>query len=193
MNRLALLLLLVTVGGCLSLPEGSESVPKLYSVLAAQSSCRPDSPGTLNIGVTRVGAGLNSDRIASISARSGEIVYLKDMRWAMNTQAVLEQRLAADLESAGFSVITSHHKLAHTPELSCEIRQFNLVENGGYSAQVALSCVLYEPAQKDYRALQATASTSLSQLSGDAVVQAMSASYSEAFNQLCRALEPTPG
>lgn len=187
-TRLVLLLLLATGSGCVSLPEGSGTVAKHYSVLPADSSCKTGSPDTINIGISRVGAGLDSDRVASISASSGELVYIKDMRWATATQALLEQRIAADLESAGFSVTTSHHKLASTPELSCETRQFNLVENGGYSAQVALSCVLYDPTQGDYQAVQVAASTPLPHLSGDTVAQAMSASYSQAFEQLCKAL-----
>jgi ABC-type uncharacterized transport system auxiliary subunit len=192
MNKLALLLLLTITSGCVSLPDGDTTTDKHYAVLPASGSCQHDSPGTLSIGISRVAAGLDSNRVASISASSGELVYIKDMRWATDTHTLLEQRLAADLENAGFSVITGHHKLSSTPELNCEIRQFNLVKNNGYSAQVALSCVLYDPKQKGYQALQAAASTSLSQLSGDTVAHAISASYSEAFNQLCREFEPVP-
>lgn len=188
-NKISLVLVTASLTGCLSLPEGSDSVPRHYTLLPAQGNCSVTTTGTLNIDVSRVAAGLDSDRVASLSGRSGELAYIKGMRWASDARTMLEQRLAADLETAGFSVTTSHHKLGITPELSCEIRQFNLLREGAtYSARFALSCVLYKPGQQDYQPLQSSAEQVVSQLNTGAIATALSASYSEGFGALCRDL-----
>lgn len=193
---------LLSLSACLSLPEGPGDPSRHYGLLPAKSSCSATSPSTLKLAITRVASGLEGDRITQLSGRSGEMVFIGNMRWASNTQMLLEQRLAQDLETAGFTVITSHHKLAATRELNCELRALNLWEDGSAAydtldkttvrqAHFGLSCALYDPIAQSSRVIIAEGSSHLEQLRADEIAKALSESYHQGFTNLCIGLTST--
>ncbi|WP_169335582.1 ABC-type transport auxiliary lipoprotein family protein [Dasania marina] len=180
----------LTLSGCINLPEHNNSAPQHYSLLAANSACQVNSTNPVKLAITRVAAGLESDRIIQSSALSGEIIYLSNMRWPNNTQTMLEQRLAQDLENAGFSIITSHKQLASNPQLNCELRALNLVTQGQQqSAVFALSCALYKSNEKTQHSILVNQQLPLPQLSTNSIAIALSQSYNLGFEQLCDQLK----
>jgi len=192
--------ILLTLSSCLSLPDGPGDPSRHYGLLPAQSSCRTPVPQTMKLAITQVAAGLEGDRMIQLSSESGELVYLSDMRWASDTQILLEQRLAQDLETAGFTIITSHHKLASTSELNCELRALNLrgdstnsanketEETAVRRAEFALSCALYDPVARNNRIISASGSSTFEQLRADEIAKALSESYHQGFVDLCKGL-----
>lgn len=191
MNRLLMLgLPLLLLGGCVDLPgENSGSLTRYNLQGAATHICKASS-ATLELSVTQLGAGLDSDRIARRDAASGEVTYLQGVRWVDSVGPMVEQRLAADLECAGYAVVTSHHrKLAHD-RLVCEVRALNLVASGGDDqAEVGLSCLLFGAADKSELALASYQQWPLQQWRADQAVAALNSAYQAVFAELLAALE----
>lgn len=186
--------LLLLISGCVSLP-GSESQPSSrYDLSGTDTSAEPckNNQQVLSLGIVRVGAGLDKNRIARRDADSGEITYLKGVRWAESSADLLEQRMANDLECTGYTVITSHRRNLDHQQLSCEVRRFNLVAaQGSNHAEVSLSCLVSGPDQKEELAVSGSGQHRLSDWSADAAVSAINAAYLIAFEKISAALRDT--
>ncbi|MCR8921302.1 ABC-type transport auxiliary lipoprotein family protein [Dasania sp. GY-MA-18] len=188
-KKLLTLALASTLAGCINLPAQNDAPPQHYSLLAAQGDCQANTRATIKLAVTRVASGLDSDRLIQISKHNGELRYLSNMRWPNNTQALLEQRLAQDLESAGFSIITSHQQLASTPQLYCELRSLNLLsQEQANNAVFALSCNLYQPEKKSQHSIAVNEQVALTSMNTHSISVALSNSYQLGFQQLCQRL-----
>ena len=137
-------LTLMLLSACVELPGADSGTTTRYMLQSANNgsgSCTSPT-ASLHLSVVKVGAGLDSDRIARRDAGTGEITYLKNVRWVDSVGVMLEQRLAADLECRGYTVITSHHRRLSQDQLICEVRALNLVADaGGNQAEVGLSCI----------------------------------------------------
>lgn len=188
-TALALTFFLTTLAGCVSLP-GSDSVPSArYTLNPAAENCVPGG-APLGLSISKLGAGLDSDRIARREAGSGEITYLGNVRWVERTDQMLEQRLAADLECRGHTIITSHHNTLSHDQLVCEVRDFNLVANGSRNAaEVALSCVLFVASGDGDVNIRSYHSTPLSRWSADSATAALSTSYKLVLEDIAANLE----
>jgi ABC-type uncharacterized transport system auxiliary subunit len=178
------------VAGCVSLPglPGSDKVPpRRYLLQPAVDQCTAGDRA-ISLSIVKVGAGLNTDRVARRDARTGAFTFLKDVRWVDRTAAMLEQRLAEDLECRGFVVVTSHHSRLDHDQLVCEARAMNLVADAGRDrAEVSLSCLLFRDAASEL-AIQAAGSSDLSSWSADAAANAMSSAYRRAFEEMLAGL-----
>jgi ABC-type uncharacterized transport system auxiliary subunit len=180
-------LTLFLLSACVELPGADSGTTTRYMLQSATSgsgSC--DSPGaTLNLSVVKVNAGLETDRIARRNASTGEITYLKQVRWIDTVGLMTEQRLAADLECRGFTVITSHHRRLNYDQLVCEVRALNLVAgDGGNKADVGLSCVYSRAGTGEERAVKSRHQSPLRSWSADDAVTAASEAYQHVFTEL---------
>lgn len=136
-------LMLFSLAACVSLPGSNSGAQGRYLLQAAGGSCERGERA-LSLTVVKASAGLDTDQIARRDENTGAVSYLQGVRWIEPVPEMLEQRLAADLECRGYSVITSHHRTLGHEQLVCEIRAFNLAQNGAADqAEVALSCVLF--------------------------------------------------
>lgn len=187
MIRLPVLVVFFLLAGCVSLPGSEETVPLRYTLQAPTTDCtRGTEP--LGLGVAQVASGLATDRIAIVDQSSAEMSYLKDLRWVDNAGAMLQQRLASDLECRGRVVQTSHRARAGRDNLVCEVRALNLVRNtAGDQASIALSC-LFRSMDGRELAMLPSARVPLNRWSGDAAVRALGTAYARMFEQLSEQL-----
>ena len=145
MTRVLTAAVLALLAGCMTLPGSDSAVFSRYTLTGPEQNCAKGG-NALVLSVARVNVGLDSDRIARRNTDSGEISYLKDVRWADQAGIMVEQQLARDLECNGFTVLSSHHHKLGQPQLICELRALNLVQSGGRDlADAALPCMLYGP------------------------------------------------
>jgi ABC-type uncharacterized transport system auxiliary subunit len=172
------------LAACVSLPGENAEPAERYMLNGPQQDCV--STGTpLILSVIKVGAGLNSDRIARRDAASGKFTYLRGVRWVDRGGNMLEQRLARDLECRGYSVITSHHAQANNTQLVCEVRALNLVHSaGGDSAEVALSCVRFDTAGQQQHSILSSHSSPLHSWGIHDAMTAMAESYARVLEDL---------
>jgi ABC-type uncharacterized transport system auxiliary subunit len=180
-------LILLLLSACVELPGADSGTITRYTLQSASSglaSCDP--PGaTLTLSVTRVNAGLETDRIARRDARTGEITYLKQVRWIDTVGLMMEQRLAADLECRGRTVITSHHRRLSYDQLVCEVRALNLVADAGSDqADVGLSCVYFKAGGGEELVLRSRHQSQLRSWRADDAVAAASDAYRQVFAEL---------
>jgi ABC-type uncharacterized transport system auxiliary subunit len=180
-------LTLLLLSGCVELPGADTGPTTRYALQSANSgpgSCDPPT-ATLNLSVIKVNAGLETDRIARRDAGTGEITYLKQVRWIDTVGVLMEQRLATDLECRGYTVITSHHRWLSSDQLVCEVRALNLVAGaGGDSAEVGLSCVYFKVETGEERAMKSHHQSALRSWRADAAVAAASEAYQQMFAEL---------
>ncbi len=192
MNRnLIGVLLSLPLAACVDLPGSDASPAYRYSLQAGTSTSKPCKTGSrpLTLVVASVGAGLDTNRIATRNANSGEISYLRGMRWAESTGLLLQQQLATDLECQGYTVTTSHHRSLSRNQLLCEVRAFNLVErDGGNEGAVYLSCTYLQTADQTELSLKANYSSKLHSWSGDHAVAAIREAYREAADDILHQL-----
>ena len=166
---------------------GSDTPPTSRYVLRdVPGTCGPGNR-TLNLSVIRASAGLNSERIARRDEASGEITYLSGVRWAEQLPLLLEQQIARDLECRGFAVITGHQRALGQSRLVCEVRAFNLLENGGDRAEAWLSCMYYPDSGKA-RSLVSRQQVPLGRWNADSAVAALSDAYSAVFTDIAAGL-----
>lgn len=185
MNKLLLLAPLALLAACMTLPGSDTPATSRYLLTNAQAGC--ETGGTpISLSVLRVNAGLDNDRIARLDARSGQLSYLKDVRWADQLGRLLEQQLATDLECRGFAVMSGHRHSLGQPRLLCEVRAFNLVQDNRDQADVALSCVLQEDGSD--RSIITRHREPLARWSADAAVAALSEAYGRALDDLVAAM-----
>lgn len=187
MTRLFAVILVSLLTACMTLPGSDAPVFSRYTLQGAQQNC--SGGGTpLVLSVPRVNVGLDSDRIARRNADSGELSYLKDVRWADQAGVMVEQQLARDLECSGFTVLSSHHHKLGQPQLVCELRALNLIEKGGRDlAEAGLSCLLYG-AQGD-TPIVANHQVSLATWNARSAVAAISQAYQQVFADLLQAVQ----
>ena len=182
MIRILVLTLLGLLSACMTLPGSDSPTVSRYLISGPDRSC--ESGGEpLSLSVVNVNAGLDNDRIARRDANSGEITYLKDVRWADQLGPLLEQQMAKDLECAGFAVLSGHHHRLGQKQMICEARAFNLVQNGRDAAEVYLSCLFYR-GKDDQVSLVIKQTADLDRWNADAAVAALSAAYASAMDEL---------
>lgn len=184
MNKWLLALLGCALGGCLSLPGSGTPAPARYLLQGPDRACVP-ARHTLILDVVSVTAGLDTDRIAQVQEPTGEVTWLKDVRWVRSAGAMLEDRLAADLECGGFAVQTGHRVRAGGRRLQCELRALNVTDSGtGRQARIALSCLYRGGDDAPESALLESARAPLARWSAEAAVRAFNAAYAEVFDAL---------
>jgi len=188
-TRLSILCLALLLGGCVSLPGSDNMPPQRYMLQGPDSSCEAGAR-PLAVSVVKVGAGLATERIAQRDARTGEYTYLRGVRWVDQAGAMLEQRLAADLECRGYTVLTSHRQTLSQDQLVCEVRSLNLVDHRGdeHSAEVSLSCLYIKAAAREDIAIQARGQSTLQSWSADHATAAVGDAYGQALAALVAAL-----
>ncbi len=188
MNRMLALALIGLLPACMTLPGSDAPTVSRYLLSGPERSC--DVGGEpLALSVVSVNAGLDNDRVARRNANSGELTYLGGVRWADEVGPLLEQRLAQDLECAGFAVQSGHHHKLGQRQLVCEVRAFNLVENGADSAEVYLSCLYYRGKNDDV-SLVIRQTADLDRWNADAAVAAISEAYARVFIELFDGMRP---
>lgn len=184
MTRLVAAFLFCLLGGCLSLPGSDTGAPTRYTLRGPPKVCIPVER-TLALDVVQVVGGLDTDRIAQVQEETGEVTYLQNVRWAMAAGAMLEHRLAADLECRGIAVQTGHRARAGQDQLLCELRALNLREGeGGRVAQIALSCIYRGRQDAAELALVRSAQVPLDRYSATTAIRAFDAAYAEVFDGL---------
>jgi ABC-type uncharacterized transport system auxiliary subunit len=168
----------------MTLPGSDTSVPSRFNLQGPQERC--DAGGdALVLSVTTVNAGLASDRIARRDITTGELTYLKDVRWATEVARLAEQRLARDLECNGFTVLSSHHHRLGQAQLVCEVRALNLVRDGDRdAAEVGLSCLHYPAGGAAERPFVSQQRNSLETWTAASAVAAISRAYQSVFDEL---------
>lgn len=188
MNKLLVLCLLL-LGGCVNLPGENGGSLTRYNLQGPATHVCKASSATLELSVTQLNAGLDSNRIARRDAGSGEVTYLKGVRWVDSVGPMVEQRLAADLECAGYTVVTSHHRKLSHDRLVCEVRALNLVTSSkGDEAEVGLSCLLSVAADQSELALRSFQQLPVQQWRADQAVATLNTAYQAVFAELLRAL-----
>jgi ABC-type uncharacterized transport system auxiliary subunit len=186
--KILLVLIAALLGGCLSLPGSEGNTPSRFALQGPAQACLAGNR-TIAVSIVQVAAGLNTDRIARIQKSTGEFSYLRDVRWVDSAGAMIEQRMASDLECRGFVVHTGHRTRAGQSELLCELRALELQESSaGNQAVVTLSCT-YQADDGTVQALVESATQPLSRWSATAAVQALGAAYAAVFENLYAALE----
>ena len=172
------LVLALCLGGCMTLPGADLPTTSRYTLMGPEASCEAGSGNTLVLSVARVNAGLDTERIARRNAGTGEIAYLKDVRWADQAGTLVEQRLAQDLECRGLTVLSSHHHKLGQRQLICEVRALNLVEHSNRDeAEVGLSCLLYRTGGDPDKPFVSTHTSTLTNWSATSAVAAVSRAY----------------
>jgi len=183
-NKWLIAILACALGGCLSLPGSDSAAPSRYTLQGPGGSCVP-AQRSLVLDVAAVGAGLDTDRIAQVQEPTGEVTWLKDVRWVRSTGVMLEDRLATDLECRGFAVQTGHRVHPGGSRLQCELRTLNLIErDGAREARITLSCLYRAADEAPESVLLESARVPLARWSADAAVGAFNAAYAEVFNGL---------
>ncbi len=183
----ALLAISTSLVACMNLPGSDAPASKRYLLKAAMTQCETGDT-KLSMSVAGMNAGLDSNRIALHNAASDELSYLRGARWAAQADVLLEQRMADDLECAGYSVQTGHHQSLGQRRLVCEVRAFSLVRSiEGDRAEVALSCVDSEG--RNNRSSVARSSVALDSWSSDAAVAALGQAYAVVLSRVLEALE----
>ena len=183
------LLALAFLSGCVSLPGSDAPATSRYTLLGPGQACG-EGRETLVLSVPRAGVGLDTERIARRNANTGEITYLKDVRWADQAASVMEQRMVQDLECHGFTVLSSHHQRLGQQKLVCEIRALNLVEyDNRDEAEVGLSCLLYRTGDQADLPIVSNHRSPLRDWSANSAVAAMSSAYQSVLADLVAALE----
>lgn len=181
MNRLLLLAPTALLAACMTLP-GSDTPPTSRYLLTSTGADCATGYRALSLSIAGVNAGLDNDRIARLDGNSGQLSYLKNVRWADELGGLLEQQLAADLECRGFAVMSGHRHSLGQARLLCEVRAFNLRQDGGDQAEVALSCV-YTGGKED-RMIISRHTAPLSRWTADAAVSALSTAYGAAVDDI---------
>ena len=191
MNKLLPMLIAgLTLSACMTLPGEDANPNARYSLTGpAHESC--SEPTTiLHLSINRTGAGLDGNRIAVRDVETGEISYLAGNRWAENSSAMVEQRLAQDLECAGYAVSTSHRRNIALAEMTYELRSLNLVATAaGRQAEFGLSCLYSDNGSSVERPISARSRTKLSGWSSDAAVAAINSAYVDALSALLEQLD----
>ncbi len=181
MTRLLLLAALALLTACMTLPGSDTPAASRYLLVSTAQDCEPGGEA-ISLSIAGVNAGLDNDRIARLDATTGELSYLKDVRWADELGLMLKQQLAGDLECRGFTVMSGHrHKLGQ-PRLLCEVRAFNLLRDGRDLGDVAFSCVLSQA--EGERSIITRHSVPLERWNADAAVAALSQAYGEVVDDL---------
>ncbi len=189
MTRFWLLLLIPLLPACINLPGSEDPAPVRYGLPGPSTDCTRGND-LLGLSVTQVASGLASDRIALVETASGEVTYLRNLRWVDTAGAMLEQRLATDLECRGRVVQVGHRPRAEQDHLVCEVRALNLVRDAsGEHATVALSC-FYRGANGGEHSLLPSAEVPVASWNGDAAVRALGRAYLAVFDAL---VEELPG
>jgi uncharacterized lipoprotein YmbA len=165
---------------------GSDTPPTSRYLLTGQQQRCETGAEALSLSVVSVSAGLDNDRIARRDAASGELSYLKGVRWADQLGPLLEQQLAGDLECRGFTVMSGHHHKLGQARLICEVRAFNLLRDGGDRAEAWLSCVLARGDED--RSVVSRHSTQLARWRADDAVAALSEAYRAVLNDIAEGL-----
>ncbi len=196
MNKLlAITLFCLLLPACVTLPGSEAGTTSRYLLKGPVGECETGAT-PLALSIVRVNAGLDTSRIARRDAHSGEYSYLKNVRWVEEVAAMMEQRLATDLECRGYTVLTSHHSKLSYDRLVCEVRALNLVEGdgdrvedrGGDRAEVGLSCVYFRAGAKKDIAIRSHHSSDLRSWSANDAVAAASDAYQRVFSELADAL-----
>lgn len=185
MIRLLPLAPVLLLTACMTLP-GSDTPPASRYLLTNTSDDCSTGDEALSLSVLRVNAGLDNDRIAVLEAGSGQLSYLKDVRWADELGPMLEQQLAGDLECHGYAVMSGHRHSLGQARLTCEVRAFNLLKNGGNQAEVAVSCVLDR--DNEDRTIITRHSAEVTRWSADAAVAALSTAYGDVVDDIVASL-----
>ena len=189
MNRTLLLCLPVLLSACVSLP-GEDADPATRYMLQGPGQQCSAAGKPLALSIIKVSSGLDTDRVARRNASSGEMTYLQGVRWVERVGGMMEQRLAMDLECAGYAVITSHHSHLDNDKLVCEVRALNLVQAGGAdTADVSLSCVQFRAHGKTQNTILVSRSSPLRSWSANNAMTAMSRSYATVFKDLSSRLQ----
>lgn len=175
------------LGACMTLPGSGTPPTSRYLLRDVPGDCSAGD-SALNLSVVRASAGLNSERIARRDAASGEITYLSGVRWADQLPLLLEQQLARDLECRGFAVITGHQRALGQPRLVCEVRAFNLLEDGSDQAEAWLSCMFYRD-NGEQQSLSSRHRIALGRWNADSAVAALSDAYNAVFTDLAAGME----
>jgi ABC-type uncharacterized transport system auxiliary subunit len=187
MNRLFPALAVSLLASCVTLPGDEDSVPVRHALQGPDTACERGAD-LLGLRVVQAAPGLASDRIAVMDGASGEISYLKDLRWAETSTLLLQQRLATDLECRGRVVQTVAGSGTARDKLVCEMRAFNLVRTStGDEASVALSCLLHR-ADGGESSLLPAARVPLSGWNTGSAMRALDAAYGRMFDQLADGL-----
>ncbi len=190
-KKLIVVLLSLPLVACVELPGGDASPANRYSLQAGTSTAAHCQSGStaLTLVVASVGTGLDNNRIATRNASTGEITYLRGVRWAESTGQLVAQQLAADLECRGYTVSTSHHRRLSRNQLVCEVRAFNLLAvNGGDEAEVNLSCSYLQTANQSELLLKASHRSKLQSWSADHAVAAIREAYRETADDILNQL-----
>ncbi len=181
MTRLLLLGLPALLTACMTLPGSDTPAASRYLLVNTTQGCEPGGDA-ISLSIAGVNAGLDNDRIARLDAATGELSYLKDVRWADELGLLLKQQLAGDLECRGFTVMSGHRHSLGQPRLLCEVRAFNLLSEGGDLGEVAFSCVFSQAEEE--RSIITRHSSPLVRWNADAAVAALSQAYSEVVDDL---------
>ena len=172
------------LSACVSLPGEDEEPAARYMLNGPDQDCSSEGK-PLILSIIKVSSGLDSERIATRDASTGQFTYLQGVRWVDRSGIMLEQRLAKDLECKGFSVITSHHAQLNNNQLVCEVRALNLVQSSdGNRAEVALSCIKFHSHGKKQDAIMASHSTPLRSWGINEAMDAMAESYARVLEEL---------
>lgn len=175
--------------GCVSLPGENSAAPARYTLQGIGQDC---TRGTriLALSVVRVASGLDSDRVAIRNPSNGEYTYLKGVRWVDSAGAMLEQRMASDLECRGFVVQTGHRARSGQGQLLCELRSLNLLRGEGITeAEVSLSCIYHQSSTQQERALLDSARVPMRGWTAPLAIEALSEAYRKTILNLVQKLE----
>jgi ABC-type uncharacterized transport system auxiliary subunit len=187
LNKLLIVLLAALLGGCFTLPGSEAETPTRYALQGPAHDCVGGNR-SIAVSIVRVASGLDTDRIARLREPTGEFSYLRNLRWVDSAGAMVEQRLATDLECRGFVVQTGHRTRTGQGELLCELRALEVRETGqDNTAVVALSCT-YQDKDGAERALVESAQRPLAHWNATAAVQALGVAYGAVFDKLFAAL-----
>jgi ABC-type uncharacterized transport system auxiliary subunit len=169
----------------MTLPGSDTPVTSRYVLSGPGQVCSSTAGDPIAVSVTRANAGLDTERIARRNAQTGEVTYLRGVRWADQATALVEQRLAQDLECGGFTVLSGHrHRLGHQ-QLVCEIRALNLVDyRDRDEAEVGLSCLFFRAGGESDLPFVSTHRSDLADWSADSAVTAMSRAYQSVLDDL---------
>ena len=179
MTRWLALLPVLALSACMTLPGSDEPASKRYLLMKPARSCQPgDTP--LSVSIASMNAGLVTDRIALIDGKTGELRYLQGARWAVQANELLEQRLAEDLECAGFTVQSGHYQSLGQRRLVCEVRALQLSNRD--TAEVALSCI--DSAKNNQQSMVSRHTQPVPSWSADAAVRALSQAYAATLEDL---------
>ncbi|MEM0952812.1 MAG: ABC-type transport auxiliary lipoprotein family protein [Pseudomonadota bacterium] len=156
----------------MTLPGSDAPASKRYLLMSAEQRCQ-SSNTSLSLSIASMNAGLVTDRIALVDGDTGELQYLRGARWAVQANELLEQRLAEDLECAGFTVQSGHYQSLGQRRLVCEARALHLRDKS--IAEVALSCI--DTREGSTHSVVSRHTAPVRPWSADAAVAALSQAY----------------